>query len=487
MAKRISPRRILLGLLTGLSLTVAGISAPIVTGGGTPAYAQVSAEFQAALEPYGEWRRHPRWGEVWVPDDRPRDWRPYTYGHWVYTDEWGWYWASDDEEADWGWVTYHYGRWAHDRQLGWFWIPGDEWAPAWVDWRRGGDYLGWAPLPPDDVIVEYEDNPFYWIFVQPRYLLAPRMRTFILPPQRTVVVIRQTVVVNRTVRLEHMRSRIAVNPGIAPNIVAAAARNPVPIFRVQPRVIAGTQGVIGAVQVRPQDLSRRGQVRTRGPAPVQATIQRTTTVIQPAPSVPTAQPLGKTERGRLGSHPPRAAQGGTVPPPTPVQQQAPIQQQAPAPTPVPTQQTPVQQQKTPVQQQTPAATQPPRAPLAPRPGGAPATMSQPPAPPASGPPSQAKPAGPITPQTPPPAAAKPAAPPVPPAARPAAPAAPHPPAPPAVRSPPPPAAHPPAPPAARQAPPPAARPAPPAAGPAPPSAVRPAPPKPGDKKPEEPK
>src|SRR5262252_4595103 len=33
-----------------------------------PAMAQhvaISAEFRSALEPYGEFRRHPRWGEVW--------------------------------------------------------------------------------------------------------------------------------------------------------------------------------------------------------------------------------------------------------------------------------------------------------------------------------------------------------------------------------------------------------------------------------------
>jgi hypothetical protein len=27
-------------------------------------------------------------------------------------------------------------------------VPGDEWAPAWVDWQAGDDYVGWAPLPP---------------------------------------------------------------------------------------------------------------------------------------------------------------------------------------------------------------------------------------------------------------------------------------------------------------------------------------------------
>ncbi len=39
------------------------------------------------------------YGEVWVPDGVPPDWRPYEYGHWVYTDDWGWYWVSDDQRG----------------------------------------------------------------------------------------------------------------------------------------------------------------------------------------------------------------------------------------------------------------------------------------------------------------------------------------------------------------------------------------------------
>ena len=99
------------------------------------AVAQDVLEFRMALEPYGMWRSHPRFGEVWVPFGKPRDWRPYTVGHWVYTDEWGWYWVSEEDEEDWGWVAFHYGRWSFSRGMGWFWIPGDEWAPAWVNWR----------------------------------------------------------------------------------------------------------------------------------------------------------------------------------------------------------------------------------------------------------------------------------------------------------------------------------------------------------------
>ena len=119
-------RRLLLGFLASLVLAGAGASLPVIPGAVTPACAQVSAEFQEALESYGHWERHARFGEVWVPDDLPADWRPYEYGHWVYTDDWGWYWVSDPEEEDWGWVVYHYGRWARDGQFGWFWIPSDE-------------------------------------------------------------------------------------------------------------------------------------------------------------------------------------------------------------------------------------------------------------------------------------------------------------------------------------------------------------------------
>ncbi|MGB7660047.1 MAG: DUF6600 domain-containing protein, partial [Pseudolabrys sp.] len=301
-------RCLALAVIACIAITACVLSASVTIATLTPAHAQVPAEFQSALEPYGSWQPHPHFGEVWVPYDLPPGWRPYTYGRWVYTEEWGWYWVSDEEEADWGWVAFHYGRWAHDRRLGWFWVPGDEWGPAWVDWRRGDDYVGWAPLPPDEFAYEYNNNPAYWIFLPPRYLVAPRVRTYFLPPQRTVVVFRRTVIVNRTVRLEHRdhRGRFAVNPGIAPGIVAAAARRPVQTFHVQPRVLASTQGVAGAVQVRPQDLNRtgqrhqRGQPRPGGPSQLQATVQPAQAVVQPVARVPQPQALRNDERGRLG-------------------------------------------------------------------------------------------------------------------------------------------------------------------------------------------
>ena len=60
--------------------------------------------------------------------------------------DYGWYW---DSREPYGWATYHYGRWALTADYGWVWVPGAEWGPAWVDWRYGGGYAGWAPMPPE--------------------------------------------------------------------------------------------------------------------------------------------------------------------------------------------------------------------------------------------------------------------------------------------------------------------------------------------------
>jgi hypothetical protein len=447
-------RRLMLAAVTGFALVAGAGGASIIAGALTPAQAQVSAEFQSALEPYGEWRRDARWGEVWVPEQRPRGWQPYSVGHWVYTDDWGWFWVSDNDEADWGWVTYHYGRWIFERRTGWIWIPGDEWAPAWVDWRRGDNYVGWAALAPDDVMYDYDADAAYWIFVEPRYMAAPSMRSYYLPPQRVSVVLRATVLVNRSFSVSRSGPRIAVNPGISPALIAAASHSAVPTFRVRPRVLASTQGVSGGVAVRPQDLRARGAPRGPSAAPV-VSVQRTTTLIQPATSVAKPQPLTKGEPGRLGTHPPRAAQGGAPGGAPGAPGGAPGAPGAPG-------------GPAPQQQQQQPASPPPAAGAPSRPEPRPGSPPPPPPPP---PPSVAPALAPVRP-----------APPRPEPPRPAPPAEEHrdqrPPAPPEARPerPAPPQVPPPAQMAPRQAPPPppVARPAP----PPPPAVARPAPPPP---------
>jgi hypothetical protein len=112
-------------------------------------------QFYDQLGSQGQWIQTDNYGYVFQPTVSDPDWAPYTDGHWVYSDV-GWTWASDES---WGWATYHYGRWANIDGTGWVWVPGYRWAPAWVSWRYGGGYAGWAPLPPETFVgVEYGGN-----------------------------------------------------------------------------------------------------------------------------------------------------------------------------------------------------------------------------------------------------------------------------------------------------------------------------------------
>jgi hypothetical protein len=199
-----------------------------------------------------------------------------------------------------------------------------------VQWRRartGLDYVGWAPLPPDEVYVDYVDAPRYWVFVRGGDFIAPRLVSFILPVARSDVFIRDTVVVNRTVLVDE-RGHFAVNPGISPTFIAAATRQPLRSYDVRPAVLAGTAAIAGAMQVRGQDLARRDFRPQAAPRPTQ-------NLVRAADRVAPAQPLAAGERGRLGDMPPRAAQRaagapattGQAPSAQPQGQQQPAQQQ----------------------------------------------------------------------------------------------------------------------------------------------------------------
>ena len=306
---RLGQAALLLGLAVG---SLAGATSLIAT----PAHAQVSeslgADFRVALEPYGSWRHHRRFGDVWIPGSRPADWQPYTAGHWVYTDDYGWYWVVNDQEADWGWITCHYGRWYHDAEYGWVWIPGDVWSPAWVDWRYSDDYVGWAPEPPDEVVVA--DEPGYWSFVTVENFTAPEIATVLLPFRRRAEFIERTVVVNRPVVMSRQGRQFAVNPGIPPAKIAAVRNRPLPTFDVRPHVLAGTAGVPGAIQVRAADLRGRESGNRAGARERVTTrdIVRSSSTVRPVRSAPQPQRLARGEAGRLGETIPRAARGADV-------------------------------------------------------------------------------------------------------------------------------------------------------------------------------
>lgn len=140
--------------------------------------------FYSSLDPHGEWIHVGSGSYAWRPIGVVHGWRPYTVGQWVWTDD-GWYWVS---EEPWGWATYHYGRWYHDEYYGWIWIPGYDWAPAWVEWRYSGDFIGWAPLGPYAVFSvgfgvhypRYWVTPhYYWSFVSCRYVTHRNVHRYV--------------------------------------------------------------------------------------------------------------------------------------------------------------------------------------------------------------------------------------------------------------------------------------------------------------------
>lgn len=213
-------------------------------GGPPPAVAASDEEavdyFYNALAPYGEWIRLGDLGWVWRPSDVSRDWRPYTDGRWVWTDE-GWTWLSDRE---WGWAPFHYGRWLEDNDYGWVWVPGAQWAPAWVEWRYGDGWIGWAPLPPRihvgieapwdkptlierEVIIPHR----HYCFVEDRYLAEPDVARYILPPTRNLRLFRDTNDVTRYVVV----NRRVVNRSIDAYSIERRIHHTIPRFRIVER------------------------------------------------------------------------------------------------------------------------------------------------------------------------------------------------------------------------------------------------------------
>jgi hypothetical protein len=199
-------RRLLLVLSAVSLLSIGGCAASQPS---SYSNAGTSAEpgFYDGLSQYGTWENVPVYGDCWVPLDVPAGWRPYTVGYWEATD-YGWMWVSQDP---WGGIPYHYGRWAEDDTYGWIWVPDDDyvWAPAWVAWRYGDGYVGWAPLPPDvgwqsgiglSVSVSDLDQRTArdsWCFSMVRDFGATRISASVLPPSRNVTLISRTTNVTR--------------------------------------------------------------------------------------------------------------------------------------------------------------------------------------------------------------------------------------------------------------------------------------------------
>jgi hypothetical protein len=151
------------------------------------------------------------------------DWRPYTLGHWAHTKRYGWTWISDEP---FGWAAYHYGRWGYDREIGWYWRPGHRWAPAWVSWRRGTDYIVWAPLPPSDrdddvdvsISITVGDIPdFYWVAVPARRFLSNEIHDVVVYDRPEI---RRAIERTEFVGAPRITNNIVVNNVIDVDVVA---------------------------------------------------------------------------------------------------------------------------------------------------------------------------------------------------------------------------------------------------------------------------
>lgn len=157
-----------------------------------------SQTFYDDLSQYGQWIQDPQYGYVWVPQVE-NDFRPYyTGGHWAMT-EYGNTWVSD---YPWGWAAFHYGRWTYNPYYGWVWIPGNTWGPAWVGWRYGGGYYGWAPLGPGFEFGanfgNYNCPDDWWIFLAPTYLYERHYYRYWYGPRENGTIIRNTRFINNT-------------------------------------------------------------------------------------------------------------------------------------------------------------------------------------------------------------------------------------------------------------------------------------------------
>jgi hypothetical protein len=192
--------------------------------------------FYDELAPYGEWIEIHGYGRVWQPSAAVvgADFVPYsTGGAWIYTDC-GW---TFETGWAWGWAPFHYGRWMFHAAYGWVWLPDTVWGPAWVEWRFGGGYVGWAPLPPMGVVLVEE----HWIFIETRHFVRPDVRRYAVPRERVHVAFTATAPVTS------VRVRSGVTWRLGPPVTHVTRE-----ARVEIHARRATPSPPGVVHVRPR-------------------------------------------------------------------------------------------------------------------------------------------------------------------------------------------------------------------------------------------
>ena len=193
--------------------------------------------FYDELAPYGDWVRDQNHGYVWLPYAE-QGFHPYgTNGHWSMT-SYGNTWVS---YYDWGWAPFHYGRWYFDNYYqSWAWVPGYEWGPAWVNWRTGGGYYGWAPLAPGfsfNVAVNLPN--FYFVFIPRNRIYHRYAHRYYASYRNRVRIYNQTTIINNTVIYNNNRYVAGPNR----REIERVTRRAVPVYQVQGSDRAGRASV----------------------------------------------------------------------------------------------------------------------------------------------------------------------------------------------------------------------------------------------------
>jgi hypothetical protein len=269
---------------------IVAIAVVLASLGSTPASASANVSFgffYSNLSPHGSWLVSAEYGRVWQPYVYRGGWNPYYDGHWAYSDC-GWVWVSD---YGWGAIPYHYGTWVMDPEFGWVWVPGTIWAPSWVVFRTGPDYIGWAPVSPRFSLGfsfrSYEPAPDLFVFVGTRHFLSPRIRTAVVRDSRRGVILNSTRIVNNIT----VENNVVVNRGPDVRSIERVSGRRVREQRIEDVARVAPGGRIDRSELR---VDRRGSQDLRVAEPVSER--------QPVPG------LGQRESRRDG----REAAGRTV-------------------------------------------------------------------------------------------------------------------------------------------------------------------------------
>ena len=259
-----------------------------------------AGDFYGPLSVSGTWVNGGGYGRCWRPLGVGPAWRPYCDGEWVWTDC-GWYWQSDEP---WAWACYHYGSWYDDPSMGWLWVPGTEWAPAWVTWRSGGGYIGWAPMPPPGMSLASIGPQF--VFIQ-----ASQFQDPIRP---TAVIANNSAIFDRTKAFNNITRqtreiagrgphRVVVNKGPGMEVVQKATGrrvNTVPIQEAARRAPVPARRTAAPENTLQNNNLRNNPIpgNTATPAPRQGIAPRENQrpLVQPAPSEPIRPGPGKTQQ-----------------------------------------------------------------------------------------------------------------------------------------------------------------------------------------------